>query len=286
MNIQITRRAARERMHTVPGQRAAAVGVRFGVRKTGCSGYAYTIDVAREIARERYRCRTDGITVVVDAKSLPLIEGTEIDFARQGLNSHVRVSQSRTRPASAAAAKASRSIRQPDAAPGFARRKRAAGGGVHRSAASVLHSMTRHIFVALRREPAVAITIVYLFVAMAGIFYNYTFYRKFGIPVLTLSQVERFPGGRHPAADGVAAGAVYAADHLDFRSHQRLFAPPSRRAPRSDPAIGGFAGAKNRQAMVPAFAAALVHGDGVMRSASSATAGASCSCMPIIAPTA
>ena len=52
--------------------------------------------------------------------------------------------------------------------------------------------MLLHIFRVLRREPAVAITIVYLFVAMAGIFYNYTFYKKFGIPVLTLSQVSDF----------------------------------------------------------------------------------------------
>lgn len=57
---------------------------------------------------------------------------------------------------------------------------------------SVLSAITPHIFRSLRREPALAITLAYLFVAMAGIFYNYTFYRKFEIPVLTLSQVSDF----------------------------------------------------------------------------------------------
>ncbi len=57
---------------------------------------------------------------------------------------------------------------------------------------SVLSAITPHIFRTLRREPALAITLAYLFVAMAGIFYNYTFYRKFEIPVLTLSQVSDF----------------------------------------------------------------------------------------------
>lgn len=57
---------------------------------------------------------------------------------------------------------------------------------------SPLRSMLPHVFDTLRREPAVAITLAYLLVAMAGIFYNYWFYRAFGIPVLTLSQISDF----------------------------------------------------------------------------------------------
>ncbi|MBA8883790.1 hypothetical protein [Dokdonella fugitiva] len=57
---------------------------------------------------------------------------------------------------------------------------------------SALQSMLPHVFDTLRREPAVAITLAYLLVAMAGIFYNYWFYRAFGIPVLTLSQISDF----------------------------------------------------------------------------------------------
>ena len=52
--------------------------------------------------------------------------------------------------------------------------------------------MLPHVLDTLRREPAVAITLAYLLVAMAGIFYNYWFYRAFGIPVLTLSQISDF----------------------------------------------------------------------------------------------
>ena len=52
--------------------------------------------------------------------------------------------------------------------------------------------MLPHVLQTLRREPAVAITLCYLLVAMAGIYYNYWFYRDFGIPVLTLSQIGDF----------------------------------------------------------------------------------------------
>ncbi|HEU4664605.1 MAG TPA: hypothetical protein VFS55_11285, partial [Dokdonella sp.] len=58
--------------------------------------------------------------------------------------------------------------------------------------ASPLQDVLPHVWDTLRREPAVAITLAYLLVAMAGIFYNYWFYRAFGIPVLTLSQIGDF----------------------------------------------------------------------------------------------
>lgn len=57
---------------------------------------------------------------------------------------------------------------------------------------SVLLDLLPHLLDTLKREPALAITLVYLFVAMAGIFYNYSFYRQFGIPVLSLSQISDF----------------------------------------------------------------------------------------------
>jgi iron-sulfur cluster assembly protein len=85
MNIRITP-AARERMRSFVASESTAVGVRFGVRKTGCSGYAYTIDVADAVKSTDTVAEQDGLKLIVDAKSLPLLEGTEIDFARQGLN--------------------------------------------------------------------------------------------------------------------------------------------------------------------------------------------------------
>ncbi len=74
------------------------------------------------------------------------------------------------------------------AAPAVAEREHAASV----EHGSVLDALTPHIWQTLLREPALAITLGYLFVAMAGIFYNYTFYERFGIPVLTLSQVGDF----------------------------------------------------------------------------------------------
>ena len=70
---------------------------------------------------------------------------------------------------------------------------------------SPLRDMLPHVFDTLRREPAVAITLGYLLLAMAGIFYNYWFYRAFGIPVLTLSQISDFlvAGLQQPMALGL-----------------------------------------------------------------------------------
>jgi hypothetical protein len=101
-------------------------------------------------------------------------------------------------PASAAAAKVSRSIRPPDGrrvldkTESPARIDKPLNVTSSQEHTSVLSAITPHIFRTLRREPALAITLAYLFVAMAGIFYNYTFYRKFEIPVLTLSQASDF----------------------------------------------------------------------------------------------
>jgi|SRR5882724_1407841 len=85
MNIQLTA-AARERMRNFLASQPGAAGVRFGVRKTGCSGYAYMVEIADSIAANDRVIEHDGIKLVVDAKSLPFVDGTEIDFARQGLN--------------------------------------------------------------------------------------------------------------------------------------------------------------------------------------------------------
>ena len=85
MNIQLTA-AARERMQNFLATKPEAAGVRFGVRKTGCSGYAYVVDVAERIDDGDRVVEQDGVKLVIDRKSLPFVDGTEIDFERQGLN--------------------------------------------------------------------------------------------------------------------------------------------------------------------------------------------------------
>ena len=86
MNIQLTP-AARERMQNFLASKPEAAGVRFGVRKTGCSGYAYVVEIADQVDEGDRVIEQDGIKLVVDRKSIPFVDGTEIDYARQGLNS-------------------------------------------------------------------------------------------------------------------------------------------------------------------------------------------------------
>ncbi len=85
MPIQLSA-AALERMHRFLTQDPAAIGVRFGIKRTGCSGYAYTVDLARDVAEDDHVFDHDGMRVLVEAKAMPFVEGTEIDFKRQGLN--------------------------------------------------------------------------------------------------------------------------------------------------------------------------------------------------------
>jgi iron-sulfur cluster assembly protein len=85
MAIALTEAAAR-RVHEFLGRRPGAIGLRFGVRRTGCSGWAYEVDLADAIADDDQVFESQGLKVVVDARSLPVVDGTEIDFARKGLN--------------------------------------------------------------------------------------------------------------------------------------------------------------------------------------------------------
>jgi iron-sulfur cluster assembly protein len=85
MAIQLTP-AARQRMQDYLARDPAARGVRFGIRKTGCSGFAYTVDLAGAEAENDTVFDADGVRVLVDRKALPYVDGTEIDFRREGLN--------------------------------------------------------------------------------------------------------------------------------------------------------------------------------------------------------
>jgi iron-sulfur cluster assembly protein len=85
MTIQITP-AANERMRSFLEQSPEAAGVRFGVKRTGCSGFGYVVDLAGVVGESDQVLEIDGVRLIVDPKSLPLVEGTLIDFQRQGLN--------------------------------------------------------------------------------------------------------------------------------------------------------------------------------------------------------
>jgi iron-sulfur cluster assembly protein len=87
MSILLTPSAV-ERITKFLAQRPEAVAVRFGVRRTGCSGYAYVVDLADAIGADDSVFEQDGVRVVVDRASLGFVDGTEIDFTRQGLNAN------------------------------------------------------------------------------------------------------------------------------------------------------------------------------------------------------
>ena len=85
MSVTLTENAARH-VAAQLSKRGRGVGLRLGVRTSGCSGLAYKIEFADEPRDEDVRFESHGVTVLVDPKSLPYLEGTELDFTREGLN--------------------------------------------------------------------------------------------------------------------------------------------------------------------------------------------------------
>jgi iron-sulfur cluster assembly protein len=85
MAISLTEAAARH-VNRYLTKRGKGVGVRLGVKTTGCSGLAYKLEYADDVAPEDHIFEAHGIKVLIDPKSLPYLDGTELDFVREGLN--------------------------------------------------------------------------------------------------------------------------------------------------------------------------------------------------------
>jgi len=85
MAISLTKPAA-ERVRSYLDARGGGIGLRVGVRETGCNGYAYVINYADEVTDTDVVFEERGVKVVVDQESLKLIDGTEVDFVKEGLN--------------------------------------------------------------------------------------------------------------------------------------------------------------------------------------------------------
>ena len=85
MAITLTDRAA-EHVQRYIEKRGKGVGVRLGVKTTGCSGLAYKLEFADEVAPEDHQFESHGVRVLIDPKSLAYLDGTELDFVREGLN--------------------------------------------------------------------------------------------------------------------------------------------------------------------------------------------------------
>ena len=87
--IALTDRAA-EHVKNYLAKNADGVGLRVGVKPTGCSGYQYVIEAAQVVNEHDTAFETNGVTVVVDEQSLRYLAGTELDFVREGLNEGFR----------------------------------------------------------------------------------------------------------------------------------------------------------------------------------------------------
>jgi iron-sulfur cluster assembly protein len=83
--ITLTEKAA-QHVQSYIAKRGKGVGLRVGVRTSGCSGLAYKLEFADSVSAEDLQFESHGVKVLVDPKSLQFIDGTELDYTREGLN--------------------------------------------------------------------------------------------------------------------------------------------------------------------------------------------------------
>ncbi|ASW03082.1 iron-sulfur cluster assembly protein IscA [Paraburkholderia aromaticivorans] len=89
MAISLTPAAARHVEKSLR-KRGSGIGLRVAVRTSGCSGFAYALEFVDTANDEDQRFEAHGVTVVVDPRSLTMLDGTELDFVREGLNEGFR----------------------------------------------------------------------------------------------------------------------------------------------------------------------------------------------------
>jgi len=89
MSISLTANAARH-VNRYLERRGKGIGLRLGVRTTGCSGLAYKLEYVDEVAPEDQVFESNGVRVIIDPKSLAYLDGTELDYTREGLNEGFR----------------------------------------------------------------------------------------------------------------------------------------------------------------------------------------------------
>ena len=89
MSIQLTLAAA-ERVRNQVRSRGHGLGLRLGVKETGCSGFSYVVNFADAELPDDLVFEQQGVKVYVDRAAMPLIDGTTVDFVRQGLNESFR----------------------------------------------------------------------------------------------------------------------------------------------------------------------------------------------------
>jgi len=84
MAITLTESAAKHIQSQIE-KNGKGVGLRLGVKKSGCSGFAYILDIAQEVGQNDTVFENFGAKLLVDAESLPFLEGTELAYVKEGL---------------------------------------------------------------------------------------------------------------------------------------------------------------------------------------------------------
>ncbi|MCG6887113.1 MAG: iron-sulfur cluster assembly protein IscA [Proteobacteria bacterium] len=85
MSISLTESAA-ERVKNFLANRKKGIGLRLGVKTTGCSGMAYVLEFVDKLEDDDKVFESNGVKVVIDPKSLLYLDGTEVDYGKEGLN--------------------------------------------------------------------------------------------------------------------------------------------------------------------------------------------------------
>lgn len=85
MAIILTETAA-NRVATFLANRGKGVGLRLGIKTSGCSGLAYVLEFVDNVNEDDQVFESNGVNVIVDAKSLVYLDGTQLDFVKEGLN--------------------------------------------------------------------------------------------------------------------------------------------------------------------------------------------------------
>jgi iron-sulfur cluster assembly protein len=85
MTVTLTAAAAKHVSNFI-AKRGKGIGIRLGVKTSGCSGMAYKLEFADAAEPEDVVFDTQGLKIIVDPRSLPYIDGTELDYAKEGLN--------------------------------------------------------------------------------------------------------------------------------------------------------------------------------------------------------
>ena len=85
MAITLTESAA-DRVRQFVASRGKGLGIRLGVRNSGCSGMAYVMEFVDDLEADDQVFEDHGVKVIVDPKSLPYLDGTEVDYGKEGLN--------------------------------------------------------------------------------------------------------------------------------------------------------------------------------------------------------